>query len=127
MKIFLLALLLPLFAAATPYSFYADLTSPPQAMTVNYPSQPQLELTLISGPMGVVNIINNSANPIEANCNAERYPSPGQKGSFVVMAYSTITPPYTGLYQYPSGYKCWFRSLTGTISNGSFQAIGWGK
>lgn len=113
---------------ATPYSYYADFTSPPQVMTTYYPSQPQLELEVPSGPMTIAQLINTSATPIEANCNSPVYPiSGGLKGSFVIPAYSAIETPWTPMYQQPLGYKCWFRSTSGTISTGTFEAIGWGK
>lgn len=126
-KLLLLIGFVSISTFATPYSYYADFTSPPQAMTVNYPSQPQLELTSVSGPMSVVQLINTSSVPIEANCNSTYYPKNSSKGSFVLPAYYGLESPWTPIYQFPLGYKCWFRSLNGTISNGTFEAIGWGK
>jgi len=125
--ILLVTVFICVLANATPYSYNADFTSAPQVMAATYNNQPQLELTTVSGPMTIVQLVNSSSVPIEANCNSITKPSPAEKGSFQILSNSTVETPWNLMYQSPIGYKCWFRSVSALPSSGAFQAIGWGK
>ena len=130
MKLLLLLLLLPLsaFAGNSGNPFTYRLNASVSNLTATFPVAPQL-----SGPMmrfASVDVFNTSAGEIEVNCSSSTQPTstPGSinSNSFSVPGNYIYFSPVDGLVPNPFGAACWIRSVSGTISSGIIEIVGWG-
>lgn len=94
-------------------------------LTANYPAGPQLQATTLGGTFSRIDIVNTSTSPIEINCYSTSKPSNGATGSFIVPGSMAYSSPINSQIQLPLGGQCWARSVSGTISSGIFEMVGW--
>jgi len=129
MKKFLVALTIafPIFAvnSGNPYTYRLDMSG--SSLTAVFPANPQLK-----SPNNVffsIDAFNTSSAEIELNCSETVVPS-SVTGS--IQQHSVSIPASTGYSSsknanitYPLGKYCWLRSVTGNITSGVVEVVGW--
>jgi hypothetical protein len=113
---------------SNPSTYRVDTSS--SNLVATFPNSAQL-----SGPLtafSVVQVFNGSGSEIEVNCSQATKPSSNASNSFYVpasMGFQTVSsvPSGSTAIKYPLSNVCWMRSVSGTISSGIIQIIGWGN
>lgn len=122
-KLSAMILLISLSAFSAPYTYRVDTSSTNLAAT--FPTGAQL-----AGPSAhifSVDISNGSSSEIEVNCSSVTQPSVNAVSSIYVPASSSYSSPINSLLPYPFAKVCWIRSVSGTISSGVIEIVGWGE
>lgn len=120
MRLFLL-LFLSSLALANPWTNRKDLSSSNLAATFGTGAN-----QILTGPQigfKAVQVDNLGTGEIEINCTQGSTPSSNSADSWYVAAGEGWGSPDNT----PLGKKCWWRSVSGTLSTGILKITGWGE